>query len=810
MTDEEAVAEAGEWTPIRVGRVSAGAAILAAILLLCTYITHPFPRWLARPLGLHEGDFADRGGIRLDWDAPTVDEPELDKIAITLQRRNPDGDVWRSGRHFHVILAGVAADQRDAIAKRLTQSEGLTFRECLITQQMADLRDIERQATFEKDEWRAEDTGESFFDIYVTAPTREEIEKVFADARAKGWQLPAGSHIAYEHLAASDYSHRSAGYRSYVVRDEPDLDGSSVASAEHTYDPNTNRPIVMLDFDRDGGRKFADLTTRIAGHKLAVMIDGEIRSAPVINGPIRGGRASINMGAGSPEEQDREADELVETLRLGTLPAGGTLVDTSFVPPTASPTRLWLARALLALLAGLAAFALAFAVLRFARPVKRPLAAIAPGSWPWSRLAVMAVAPLALWGVSKVTLYGINTIELSYRIERVGKPDMLSIGALGIMPVLTAYVVVEVFALLLPTWRRRRNAGPEARKPITLAAAVVTVLLVAFQAWNVAKYLGQIEGVLYPGPLGKVLVVTSLAGGTLILIIAAEVIRWRGLGNGYGALLVTGWLMALYHHLHSAVRPIDAVPRGDRIVEHVAIAVIAAVFAVALRWRVRRAGEHALRFPTASFAPLADAGGILALIVLVSQLPLDQVLLKAVDLVQRVHTSGLMTLGLVALLAFWWSLPLGRPRAFAGAARPSWPTWTRAAALSVVVLGLVAAVALLVKTVTVSEDNPLATTTFTIVDPVMIAITVAVVLDAIEDFRARRQKLVVAWTLHDPHHADAVKTLLAADGIVAHTSASHLRALLSFFGPFVPIEVQVPAEHAEATREKLERLAAEA
>jgi hypothetical protein len=97
-----------------------------------------------------------------------------------------------------------------------------------------------------------------------------------------------------------------------------------------------------------------------------------------------------------------------------------------------------------------------------------------------------------------------------------------------------------------------------------------------------------------------------------------------------------------------------------------------------------------------------------------------------------------------------------------------------------------------------------------LVDPVMIAITVAVILDAIEDFRARRQKLVVAWTLHQPHHADLVKDMLAADGIPAHMSASYLRSLLSFFGPFVPIEVQVPTEHAQATREKLERLAAEA
>jgi hypothetical protein len=417
-----------------------------------------------------------------------------------------------------------------------------------------------------------------------------------------------------------------------------------------------------------------------------------------------------------------------------------------------------------------------------------------------------------MWGVEQVSMFGVNEEEFFHVIYRFGsgKAPATGIGALGIMPVLTAYVAVEVFTLILPTWRRRRNAGPEARQPITLAAAAVTVLLIVFQGWNMAQYMGRIEDVLYPGFFGKLLVITSVAAGTLILIMAAELIRWRGLGNGYGALLATGWLFSLWDSVFP-VASSQYVASGDRPIQIVATLVIGIVFFVALRWRVVQRGEVSVRFPSSSFAPLAYMGGIAALIGLIaqSQLPIEEFLFKAVTWLQRVNATTMSQLSFVAALAIIWSFAFGRPKPFAGEARPSVFTWLRATSLSLVALVLVAAAGALVGSVAEQPLGYVSVHTL-IVDPIMIAITVAVILDAIEDFRARRQKLVVAWTLHDPHHADSVQRLLASDGIHAHMSASHLRALLSFFGPFVPIEVQVPPEHADVTRATLERLAAEA
>jgi hypothetical protein len=79
----------------------------------------------------------------------------------------------------------------------------------------------------------------------------------------------------------------------------------------------------------------------------------------------------------------------------------------------------------------------------------------------------------------------------------------------------------------------------------------------------------------------------------------------------------------------------------------------------------------------------------------------------------------------------------------------------------------------------------------------------AVVLDLIDDLRARRGDLVVAWPLHQPHHAELVRRTLADAGIPCHLASSHLRTLLAVFGPYAPIDVLVPAGSADEARGKI-------
>src|SRR5690606_10539943 len=110
-------------------------------------------------------------------------------------------------------------------------------------------------------------------------------------------------------------------WRTYFLERAVRLTGSSIANAMMGYDPNTNRPNVLLDFNRYGGRMFGDVTSKIVGMKFATILDDKVKSAPVINEAIRGGRASISMGGSDPQVQEQEADALVAVLKTGSLPA---------------------------------------------------------------------------------------------------------------------------------------------------------------------------------------------------------------------------------------------------------------------------------------------------------------------------------------------------------------------------------------------------------------------------------------------------------------------------------------------------------
>jgi len=110
-------------------------------------------------------------------------------------------------------------------------------------------------------------------------------------------------------------------WRSYYLWRAVRLTGTAITNAQGSFEPNTGRAIVLLDFNRFGGRVFGDLTAEIVGQKLATILDGKVKSAPIINGAIRGGRASITMGGADPDRQLKERDELVNVLKTGSLPA---------------------------------------------------------------------------------------------------------------------------------------------------------------------------------------------------------------------------------------------------------------------------------------------------------------------------------------------------------------------------------------------------------------------------------------------------------------------------------------------------------
>ncbi len=106
------------------------------------------------------------------------------------------------------------------------------------------------------------------------------------------------------------------------------LTGTDLKDA-HEQTDQSNQNLVALEFSDEGGRKFADLTTKNVGKKIAILLDGEVLTAPHVNEPITGGKAVIT-GSKTLEE----AHNLAIMLRSGSLPVKVDLVETRTVGPT--------------------------------------------------------------------------------------------------------------------------------------------------------------------------------------------------------------------------------------------------------------------------------------------------------------------------------------------------------------------------------------------------------------------------------------------------------------------------------------------
>jgi protein-export membrane protein SecD len=102
--------------------------------------------------------------------------------------------------------------------------------------------------------------------------------------------------------------------RQYALKTIPILSGENLVDASISQD-ESNRPAVGFRFDTVGGKKFANITKKNRDRLFAIVLDGEVISAPRINGPILGG-SGIITGSFTSEE----AYELALLLKAGALP----------------------------------------------------------------------------------------------------------------------------------------------------------------------------------------------------------------------------------------------------------------------------------------------------------------------------------------------------------------------------------------------------------------------------------------------------------------------------------------------------------
>jgi len=128
-----------------------------------------------------------------------------------------------------------------------------------------------------------------------------------------------------------------------------------------------------------------------------------------------------------------------------------------------------------------------------------------------------------------------------------GSLERMSLIALGVMPYITASIVVQLATQLSPQLATLKKEGEAGRKKINQYTRYGTVLLTAIQGYFLARSLegaGGTQGisvVLYPeGAMFEITTVISLIGGTMFLMWLGEQITSRGIGNGVSLIIMAG------------------------------------------------------------------------------------------------------------------------------------------------------------------------------------------------------------------------------------------------------------------------------
>ena len=148
--------------------------------------------------------------------------------------------------------------------------------------------------------------------------------------------LGTTAQMTFHWVAKPDENRRSAilrltdasGEQDYVLEKRVAMRGERISDAQMAFNQDTSEPVVNFKLDSDGTRLFAEMTRQNVGRPLAIVLDNQVITAPVIRSVIAGGSGEI-----SGSFTTTEASNLALLLRAGALPAPLNVIEERTVGP---------------------------------------------------------------------------------------------------------------------------------------------------------------------------------------------------------------------------------------------------------------------------------------------------------------------------------------------------------------------------------------------------------------------------------------------------------------------------------------------
>jgi preprotein translocase subunit SecY len=232
----------------------------------------------------------------------------------------------------------------------------------------------------------------------------------------------------------------------------------------------------------------------------------------------------------------------------------------------------------------------------------------------------------------------------------------LTIFALGIMPYITASIILQLLTVVVPTLEKLQKEGELGRRKITQWTRYLTVILALMQSFGIALTLEKSEGgfVLNPGIGFMLMTMLSLTTGTAFIMWLGEQITERGIGNGMSLLIFAGIVVGLPRAIQNIYEHVFITKEWTPIHLIIILAIMVAVVAfivlvergerrIPVQYAKRVVGRRMMGGQSTHLPLKVNAGGVIPVIFASSLLAFPQTLMSWQVVKNSPFLSGMLT-----------------------------------------------------------------------------------------------------------------------------------------------------------------------
>ena len=262
-------------------------------------------------------------------------------LAVRYQDATKGKDIISEIKKYYPVFS-VEKDEPGEAVFALTSSEVDRIKDSAVSQALETIRNRIDQFGVREPLIQRQGTNDILVHLPGVKPPKRAIELIGKTAllefklvdedadlgKAISGQIPEGDELLYG-KAVDPVTRTVRQTTPYLVKAKGLMTGDAISDAQVSINPDLNEPYVGLVFNSMGARLFERITGENVKKRLAIVLDGNVYSAPVIQEKIGGGKAQIS-GRFTMEE----AQDLAIVLRAGALPAPVEIIQNLTVGPS--------------------------------------------------------------------------------------------------------------------------------------------------------------------------------------------------------------------------------------------------------------------------------------------------------------------------------------------------------------------------------------------------------------------------------------------------------------------------------------------